>query len=321
MIEKPIKVLFSAPSYFLLQFLDKYIEKYDVNFKEIWQVTDIPENAHHYDVWIPNPGQNFIIEDAILEKFSSLKLISTPSTGTNHISFMDCSKRSVKVFGLMDQRQGLNQISASAEFTFLKILASLRNLRESWNEVDDGRWRHNEDNMRGYEVKEKNYGLVGMGRIGNKLVKYLDSFGANNIIFHDTAVYQDDLAKAKLVTLEDIFKTSDVVVICVALNAETKGMVDLHLLSKLKKNAHLINTSRGEIINEADLITVLDSRKDIKFSADVLSGEVKSGCLNEQMLLLHKSNRINITPHIAGATYGSQSKAATLAFDIIESNV
>jgi lactate dehydrogenase-like 2-hydroxyacid dehydrogenase len=321
MIKKPIKVLFSAPFSFLLEFLDEYIEEYDVDFIEIWQVTDIPDHAHHYDVWIPNPGQNFIIDDAILENFSSLKVISTPSTGTNHISLTDCAKRSVKVFGLMDQRQGLNQISASAEFTFLKILASLRNLRESWSEVSDGRWRHNEDDMRGYEVKEKNYGLVGMGRIGNKIVKYLDSFGATNIAFYDIAVDQDDLVKAELATLENVFKTSDVVVICVALNAETKGMVDLNLLSKLKRNAHLINTSRGEIINEADLITVLDSRKDIKFSADVLSGEVESGCLNEQLLLLHKSNRINITPHIAGATYGSQKKAATLAFDIIKSNV
>jgi lactate dehydrogenase-like 2-hydroxyacid dehydrogenase len=321
MIEKKIKVLFSAPFSFLLEFLDEYIEEYDVEFLEIWQVSDIPDQAHHYDVWIPNPGQNFIIDDAILENFSSLKVISTPSTGTNHISFTDCAKRFVKVFGLMDQRQGLNQISASAEFTFLKILASLRNLRESWSEVNDGRWRHNEDDMRGHEVKEKNYGLIGMGRIGNKLVKYLDSFGATNIVFYDIAVVQDDLVKAKLVTLEDIFKTSDVVVICVALNEETKGMVDLHLLTKLKRNAHLINTSRGEIINESDLMTVLDSREDIKFSADVLSGEVESGCLNEQMLLLHKSNRINITPHIAGATYGSQKKAATLAFDIIKSNV
>jgi lactate dehydrogenase-like 2-hydroxyacid dehydrogenase len=321
MNKRPIKVLFSAPFSFLLEFLDDYIEEYDVEFLEIWQVSDIPDQAHHYDVWIPNPGQNFIIDDAILEKFSSLKLISTPSTGTNHISSKDCARKSVKVFGLMDQRQGLNQISASAEFTFLKILASLRNLRESWSEVNNGRWRHNEDDMRGYEVKEKNFGLVGMGRIGNKLVKYLDSFGATNIVFYDNAVDQDDLVRAQLVTLEDIFKTSDVIVICVALNEETKGMVDLHLLSKLKRNAHLINTSRGEIINEADLMMVLDSREDVRFSADVLSGEVESGCLNEQMLLLHKNKKINITPHIAGATYGSQKKAATLAFDIIKSNV
>jgi D-3-phosphoglycerate dehydrogenase / 2-oxoglutarate reductase len=321
MNEKPIKVLFSAPFSFLLEFLDEYIEEYDVEFREIWQVSDIPDQAHHYDIWIPNPGQNFIIEDEILENFSSLKLISTPSTGTNHISIKDCTKRSVKVFGLMDQRQGLNQISASAEFTFLKILASLRNLRESWNEVSDSRWRHNEDDMRGYEVKEKSYGLVGMGRIGNKIVQYLDSFGATNIAFYDIAVDQDDLDKAKFAILENIFETSDVVVICVALNVETKGMVDLNLLSKLKRHAHLINTSRGEIINEDDLITVLESRKDIKFSADVLSGEVESGSLNKQLLLLHKSNRINITPHIAGATYGSQKKAATLAFDIIKSNV
>jgi D-3-phosphoglycerate dehydrogenase / 2-oxoglutarate reductase len=321
MIKKKFKILFSAPYSFLLEYLGEYIKEYDIEFKEIWQLSDIPYQTNNYDVWIPNPGQNFIIDNEVLEKFTALKIISTPSTGTNHINIEDCNENDVKVFGLMDQRKGLNQISASAEFTFLKILASLRNIRDSWSEVSKGRWRDNENSMRGYEIKEKTYGLIGMGRIGNKITKYLNSFGATSIVFYDNVIAKDDLSISKRVNLETIFKTCDVVVVCVALNAKTKGMLDFKLLSKLKENAHLINTSRGEIINEVDLVEVLNKRKDIRFSADVLSGEVEFGTLNEQLLKLHKNNRINITPHIAGATFGSQRKAATLAFDIIKSYV
>ena len=315
------KVLFSAPSDFLLKYLGKYIEMYDVDFIEIWAEDEIPSNVQHYEAWIPNPGQNFIINSSILSKFNSLQIISTPSTGTNHISAEDCIKESVTLFGLMDQREGLNEISASAEFTFLKILASLRNIRYSWDEVSNARWRDREDEMRGSEVKEKSFGLIGMGRIGNNITRYLNAFNAKDIKFYDINVDADDLKIAKKSSLDNIFTSSDVIVVCVALNKDTNKIIDYNLLSKLKEGAHFINTSRGEIINEEDLLTVLNERKDISFSADVLSGEVENGTLNSEILKLHKDNRINITPHIAGATLGSQKKAAELAFSIIESNV
>lgn len=315
------KVLFSAPAEFLLKYLDKYDDIYDVDFIEIWTKSQIPLNVAHYDAWIPNPGQNFIINTSVLAEFNSLKVISTPSTGTNHISSEDCIRKSVKLFGLMDQRKGLNEISASAEFTFLKILASLRNIRYSWNEVSNLRWRDNENEMRGSEVKEKSFGLIGMGRIGNNIVRYLNAFNAKDIKFYDINVERDELNIATKSSLDTIFQGSDVVVVCVALNNETNQLITYNLLSKLSEGAHLINTSRGEIINEEDLLSILKERPDINFSADVLSGEVKNGALNKDILKLHNENRINITPHIAGATHGSQKKAADLAFSILENNV
>jgi len=321
MTDKKIKILFSAPADFLIEYFDYYIKKYDVHFIEIWKLSDIPLITEHYDVWIPNPGQNFIINKSVVEKFSSLKIISTPSTGTNHINLDDCLDKSIKVYGLMDQREGLNEISASAEFTFLKILSSLRNLRASWDEVNHGRWRDNENELRGREVKEMTYGLIGMGRIGNNLVRYLGAFGAKNIFFYDNQVDSDNLKKAKFLRLREIFENCDVVVICVALNKQTKKMIDGTLLSKLKENAHLINTSRGEIINETDLVSFLHTREDIRFSADVLSGEVENRSLNQELLSLHYKKRIDITPHIAGATVGSQKKAAILAFDMVQHHV
>ena len=318
MIKK--KILFSAPYDFLLEDLQIFQDEYDIDFYEIWKVSDIPTNSNIYDIWIPNPGQNFIIEGKVLDSFESLKIISTPSTGINHISIEDCKKRNIKVFGLMDQRDGLNEISASAEFTFLKILSSLRKIRFSWSEVEQDRWRENEADMRGSEINEKNFGLIGMGRIGNHLTRYLEAFNAKSISFYDVNVNRVS-SSANKTDLENIFQLNDVIVLCVALNFSTEKMINYELLSKLKINSHLINTSRGEIIDEEGLIRILGERSDINFSTDVLSGEVNNGKLNKKLLELHKKNRINITPHIAGATLGSQKKAAMLAFNILKQNV
>lgn len=313
-----ITILFSAPFSFLHEKEKLYPDEYTVDFQEIWCEEDIPNNVAHYDVWIPNPGQNFVIDSAVLARFSSLRIISTPSTGVNHVSAIDCKKRNVTVLGLLDQRESLKLISASAEFTFLKVLASLRNLREAWVEVDEGRWRHNEDSMRGVEVREKSYGLIGMGRIGNKLVNYLSCFGAPHIYFYDNVVTEDLNKKAKRVSLAYLFRECDVIVVCVALTEETKGLIGADLLCQTKPSCQIINTSRGEVFIEAELIQSLTEREDMRFSTDVLCGEVESGSLNQDLLAMHRRRRINITPHIAGATYGSQSMAAELAFGVLD---
>jgi D-3-phosphoglycerate dehydrogenase len=89
----------------------------------------------------------------------------------------------------------------------------------------------------------------------------------------------------------------------------------------MPKNSFLINTSRGEIINEQELIEFLEKRPDIRFSADVITGEVNDLQMQNPLIPLHLEHRINLTPHIAGATYGSQTKAAVFAFEALIDHV
>lgn len=320
-MNQKIRVLFSAPYEFLVPHLEDYKKEFEIVFHEIWTENDFPSDLSNYIAWIPNPGQNFIINTDILKNFNSLKIISTPSTGTNHINIQDCRNLSIDVFGLLDQRTGLEEISASAEFTFLTVLASIRKIRLAWHEVELNRWRHHENEMRGFEVNELSFGIVGMGRIGNNLVRYLQAFNAKQISFCDINIENDKLHVASKVSIEDIFQKSDVIIICVALNDETENLVDSKLILSMKANSILVNTSRGEVINEDDLIKALHARPDISFSADVLAGEVNKGKINQSLVKMHKEKRINITPHIAGATLGSQVKAASLAMKAIYENV
>ena len=319
-MSKP-RLLFSAPYSFLKDDIQKFNEYFEIDFIEIWKRHEFLELELDYKFWIPNPGQNFVIDKSILEEMKSLKIISTPSTGTNHINLSDCRSKHIDVFGLLDQKTKLSSISASAEFTFLKILSSLRNLRAAWREVELYRWRENEDKLRGYEISEKTFGLIGMGRIGNKLCKYLKAFDARKIFFYDPYVNFDKLNISEKKDLDFIFQNSDVVVVCCALNEETNSMISKKHLNLLSKDACMINTSRGEIINEQELVEFLMERPDITFCADVITGEVNDLQMHNPLIPLHLEKKINLTPHIAGTTYGSQTKAAVFAFEALIDHV
>ncbi len=307
-----LKCLFSAPS----TFIDKKIflkKKIHLTFKEIWSQNDLSNSYNDIVGWIPNPGQNFIINSKILEKFPNLKLIVTPSTGNNHINLKECLKKQIKVFSLLNDRKQLKKITSSSEFTFLLALNSLRRLDFAFKEVDRNRWRQNEDQLRGREIYGKKIGIIGLGRIGLNLAKWFNMFRAE-VFYYDKYVDNKKFLKKNI---KYIFKNSDLICICCSLNKQTINLIDKDYLFYMKKNSILINTSRGEVINEKNLIKFLNSRKDIFYTSDVLKDETNGKHINSKLIDLHKNRRVLITPHIAGATIESQSKAAEIAINLL----
>ena len=308
-------LLFSAPFYFLGDVKNDIANLCKTEYKEVWKLNEL-ENVNHFEYWIPNPGQNFIIDKNILNQFKSLKLIVTPSTGTNHINIDDCKEKGIEVKGLLNNLPILNSIRASSEFTFLMMLNCLRRLDYAIDEVKNYRWRQNEDFMRGNELIGKDVGIIGLGRNGSNIAKWSKCFDAN-ISFYDPNVDNKNYKKHK--SLDDLFISSDIIVICCTLNKSTHQMIGKELLNKTKKNAILVNSSRGELIIEEDLADTLDKRKDIRISLDVLSNEVKATQFSSPLIKFIQNGRIIVTPHIAGATYESQNKAAIGAYEILRS--
>ena len=304
---------FSAPHSFLGGLKDEFNSIMLTDFREIWKVSDlIPSNS--LNCWVVNPGQKFIINKEVLELFPNLDLIITPSTGKNHINETDCKNKKIKVLGLLDIRSVLETITASSEFTFLLILNSLRRLDYAVSEVSNNRWRDNEDQLRGYELNGRKVGIIGLGRIGANIARWCEEFGAK-VSYYDPYVKSSTYHQKDI---DEIFSTSDIVSISCVLTEETKGFINLELLSIMKYNAALINTSRGEILNEKDLLTVLQDRKDIRVCLDVLTGEVKDKQISSPLIDFHKTRQITITPHIAGATFDSQIKAAKGALQLLK---
>jgi D-3-phosphoglycerate dehydrogenase len=305
--------LFSAPFSFMPEIKERYNEVVPTIFREIWTEDDVAADSS-VTAWVMNPGQGFIINESVLKLFPNLKLLVTPSTGRNHIDSQAAQKRGIPLYSLLDDREGLNRISASAEFTFLLLLNALRRLDRGIGEVSAMRWRLREDELRGLELSDKRVGLVGFGRIGQRMARYCAAFDAS-VHYYDPYVENNQFQRS---TLEAIFSDSDIVCVCCALTHETVGMIDKTLMGLLKSGATLVNTSRGEIINETDLIETIRKRPDLRVALDVLTGEVKGTQNTSPLMDFHDLGHIVVTPHIAGATFESQTKAALIALNLLK---
>ena len=304
--------LFSAPFSFLGGLQGEFRSLMPTTFREIWKREELSPDPS-LTAWVVNPGQLFRVDRAVLKGFPALSVIVTPSTGSNHLDREACSERGVAVYSLLDDREGLNEISASAEFTFLLLLNTLRRLDRAAREVSEGRWRSREEALRGSELRGKQVGLLGLGRIGRRVAGYCAAFGAQ-VAYHDPFAAS---AAIPAVSLEELFSRSDAVCICCSLTRETEKLVTAGLLRRLKPGACLVNTSRGEVIDEQALAELLEQRADLRVGLDVLAGESLGIHERSPLLPFHRSGRILITPHVAGATVESQTQAARVALALL----
>jgi phosphoglycerate dehydrogenase-like enzyme len=313
-----MNVLFTAPHRFLSGRVRAAYDELGTQFLEAWYPEQL-DDKHDERAWVTNPGQHFVVDDAILDRFPWLDVVATPSTGTNHLDLEACALRGVRVFSLLDDREALENISGSAEFTFLMILNGLRRPDVGMHEVREGRWRSREDLLRGRELQGKTMGLVGFGRIGRKIAAYSRPFGCR-VLYYDPYVPLSAAGNAvRVPDLRELWETSDVIVICCQLNEETKRMIRGDLIDRCRTGALIVNTSRGEIVDENELCDVLRRRDDLTFCADVVTGEVEDRHEDSPLMDLFRSGRIVLTPHIAGATTESQEKAAVITLHLLES--
>ena len=220
-------------------------------------------------------------------KNSKIKYILSPTTGINHIDKRYFNDKNIKIITLRNKVSFLRNINATSEFTILLILLTLRNQlnfksKKSFHE----------------EINNKDVGIIGLGRIGIKVAKIVKSFGAN-VKYYDIKKIKQK--KYKYLKLSKLLRYSDILTIHIPLSEENKNFIDKKKLNKMKKNAVLINTSRGEIINENHLVKHIKKNKNFKYSTDVLQHENTSK-LSKVLILSKKNKNIFVSPHIAGMT-------------------
>ena len=260
---------------------------------------------NHFDAVIIDPSTP--VKKLDLFHLPKLKVIITASTGTNHIDLQACADCGVDVLCLLDDREGLNEIKASSEFTFFLILAALRKLHNMSYIIYKRKWHKDDDVLRGNELYNKVVGIVGLGRIGQNIYKWCGSFGAN-------VKYICDPPGGSPHTLEEVFQNSDVVVVSCTLSEQTIDMIGGNLVQSMKQGACLVNTSRGEIVCETEMVNALRARPDILYATDVLAGETTGK--HQDSPLFDMANCI-ITPHVAGLTVESNEKAFRIAHKLL----
>ncbi|MCA6459678.1 MAG: phosphoglycerate dehydrogenase [Chitinophagaceae bacterium] len=229
------------------------------------------------------------ITPQLLDKLPDLRIIAKYGVGLDNINLSACAERGIQV----GWTGGVNKTSV-AEMALGFMLALSRNLYSTSNQLKQGVW----NKSGGFQLTGKTVGIVGLGNIGKEVARLLTPFQCKILVndIEDVSEYAKN-NQFEIVSKETLFAESDIVTIHTPLTPETQNMVNLELISKMKKTAFIINTARGGIVNESDLKVALREKLISGAALDVYETEPPV-----DMELLSNFNLIN-TPHTGGNAY------------------
>lgn len=238
---------------------------------------------------------------SLLEGVPGLKTIITSTTGTNHIDLEYCENNQIKVISLHGETAFLSSITSTAELTWGLILSLVRSIPRAVLDVRSG--IYNRNLYPGIELQGKTLGILGLGRLGRQVAQYGHAFGMK-VIYHDLG---PSLAaeKTELVSLETLFSKSDILSLHINGSAENINFVSDQLISLMHPQSYLINTARGEVIDERAVVSALSKDKLKGYATDTISEEHKyleSNNALQSPILKAQAEGLNIivTPHIGG---------------------
>jgi len=239
--------------------------------------------------------------EKIITNTTELKYICTPTTGLNHVDVDFMHDNGIQVISLKGETDFLNTITATPEHTIGLALALLRNYNRAFLNKKNKIW--NRELYKGLELNNTNVGIIGFGRVGNTLCKYLNAFNAN-VEFYDIDNGAVNRYYAKKVnSLSELINNNELIFLCASYSKKYEKFISKEFLD-LMRNKFFINTSRGEFVDEEHLIHRIQENAFKGVALDVISNETGENNLN-RLLSLTKENNLIITPHIAGATYQS----------------
>ncbi|WP_099157019.1 phosphoglycerate dehydrogenase [Virgibacillus ndiopensis] len=227
----------------------------------------------------------------VIEKANKLKVISKYGVGTDRIDVEAATKKGIVV----TNTPGSNK-DAVADMVFTLMLSISRQIFQAVNVVQRGEWKV----VIGHELSRKTLGIIGLGRIGKEVAVRAQGFNMEILAFdpHPDKEFIQSY-KIKMVDLQTLLSTSDFVTLHLPSLLSTKGMLDKDKIHSMKKDAFLINTARGDIIDELALYNALKERKIAGAALDTLQKEPPS---NNPILTL---DNVIVTPHIGGHSYES----------------
>jgi phosphoglycerate dehydrogenase-like enzyme len=260
-----------------------------------------------YDALYTNPNKSKVfVGQEVIDAASNLKVICTASTGTNHIDKPYAAEKNLPILSLTEEREVINRISSTAELAFALTSASLRHVVRSHNAVLTGEWDYTR--YIGRQMNCLTIGVIGYGRLGTMYSSYCQAFGSRVLVYDPyKTVDLEGLEQVK--DLSILLRESDVIAIHVHVTAETLGMMNTACFTQMKKDVLLVNTSRGDIVNEPDLVAFLRDNPEARMATDVLADEVRNRLASPLLQYAYQSKQVIITPHIGGMTREAQEIA------------
>ncbi|MCX6291228.1 MAG: NAD(P)-binding domain-containing protein [Bacteroidetes bacterium] len=278
---------------------------------------EILDGVHAFDGVVIR--SRMTIDKEMLDAASALKFIARAGAGMEGMDVEYAESRNVVC---LNSPEGSRD--AVGEHAVGMLLSLLNKLHVADREVREGKW--NRESNRGTELKEKTVGIIGYGNMGSSFAEKLSGFGCK-VMAYDKYKKKFSDRYAWEASMEEIFEQADILSLHVPLTDETEYLVNEEFIGRFKKNIVIINTARGKILKTSDLVSSLKNGKVTGACLDVMEYEETSfekfsasrsqTERNDAWEFLIHSDRVVLSPHIAGWTFESHQKISEVLYDKI----
>lgn len=258
------------------------------------------------------------LDRKLLEKAEKLKFIARAGAGMESIDVDFARSKNIECINSPEGNR-----DAVGEHAIGMLLSLMNNLNRADRQIRSGEWKR--ESNRGHELSGKTVGIIGFGNMGSAFASKLRGFDCEIMAFDK---YKNGFGNSfvKEALLEDLFEHADVLSIHVPLTDETKYFINVKFIDEFKKNIYFVNTSRGKCVRTSDLVNNIESGKILGACLDVIEFEETSfeelsikGNFSKfpEWNYLINSDKVILSPHIAGWTYESLEKIAAVLFQKI----
>jgi len=247
-----------------------------------------------------------LIDEDLIDHAKNLKFIARVGSGTENIDIEYAKKRGITILSA-----GEGNANAVGEHTLSLILSLFNNIIKANNEINNNVWQREEN--RGIELENKTVGIIGYGKTGKNFAKKLAGFNVKVLCNDVIENIGDDYAEQ--VSIDEIQSKCDIISLHTDLNKLSKHLVNTQFIDNCKKPFYLINTSRGQCVKTSDLILGIKTGKILGACLDVIENESSSFENFKQdsyLDFLKKSEKVVLTPHVAGWTFESKLKLSQI---------
>ncbi|MAH43860.1 hypothetical protein CL614_09150 [archaeon] len=278
----------------------------NISYQELKLILDA---GHHNSIFTNPNKQNFIIDKQLLKK-TAIRLINTASTGLNHINLKDCKDLDISVLSLTKDYSLIRNLPSTSELAFGLFLSLARKIPTSFDSVKSFNWDY--EPFVGRQIMGMTAGIVGYGRLGTYMARYCKAFGMKVIVYDPFKnVFDHDQVEKR-----ELLERSDLISLHVHVKQDTIGFIDEDAVRLMKRKPFIVNTSRGEIVDESSIYDAIKDESIAGYGTDVLVDEFREDLSENALINLSRSGyNVIITPHIGGMSLEGQKLAYSHAIN------
>jgi len=263
---------------------------------------DLDKHLPSTDILITTPFWPAYVTEERIAKAPKLRLILTAGVGSDHIDLAAAAKHGITVAEIT----GCNAVSV-AEHAVMQILALVRNYMPAYKQVIDGGWDIAEIAKRSHDLEGKIVGIIGAGRIGQRLAIRLKAFDVSMLYydFRRLSTVEEQVLGIRYALLDHLISQCDVISIHCPLTPETDGLFDRERIFRMKRGANLVNTARGRIVNTQAIVEALEKGHVAGYAGDVWYPQPAPRDHPWRRMPNHA-----MTPHMSGTSLEAQKRYA-----------